>query len=88
MAACSFASRLRERRNATNGRVEEGPPFTLKGINMKTYIVAVKHTVLDYYEVAAESADEAMEIWMEGSFLHTDDAYLEAEAIRAEEKGA
>lgn len=53
---------------------------------MKTYIVSVKCTVLDYYEIEAKSPDHAMEIWMEGRFLRTDEAYLQAEPVNAQRK--
>ena len=55
---------------------------------MRTYIVTVKHTVLDYYEVEARSRDHAIEIWMEGRFTHTDEAYLVADPVDVIEKGA
>lgn len=54
---------------------------------MKKYIVSVRTSVIEYYEVEAASADDAMQTWQEGRFLHTDDANLDAVPLRAEERG-
>ncbi len=54
---------------------------------LKTYIVTVKTTVLDYYEIEARSTYDATDRWMEGRFLHTDEAYLNTEPVDVIEKG-
>ncbi|MGE3999018.1 MAG: hypothetical protein AB7I48_02285 [Planctomycetaceae bacterium] len=53
---------------------------------MKTYIVTVKVHTVQLYEVEAETPDEAMELWQDGTPLKCDFARMEAEALTAEEK--
>ena len=54
---------------------------------MKTYIVTVQVHMLEYYEVEAETADEAMDLWQDGKFVGSDDSGLEAEPLEAKAKG-
>jgi hypothetical protein len=54
---------------------------------MKTYIVTVKIQTIDLYEVEAETPDEAMELWQDGKLLQHAFARVEAEPLRAHEKG-
>jgi hypothetical protein len=52
---------------------------------MNVYIVTVKVTLLEYYEVEAATPEEALESWRGGNLLGTDDTYLETEPLKAEE---
>jgi hypothetical protein len=54
---------------------------------MKTYIVTVKVQTIDLYEVTAETAEEAMDLWQDGKLLQQAFARLEAEPLQADEKG-
>ena len=54
---------------------------------MKIYIVTVKVQTIDLYEVAAETADEAMDLWQDGKLLQQAFARVEAEPLQAHEKG-
>jgi hypothetical protein len=50
---------------------------------MKTYTVTVKVSLLEFYKVEAETAEEAMENWQDGVFLNSDDTHLEATPLKA-----
>lgn len=52
---------------------------------MKTYIVTVRVSLLEYFEVEATSPEEAFENWRYGQFLESGDAYLDTQPLRAEE---
>jgi hypothetical protein len=54
---------------------------------MKTYIVTVKVQTVEFYEVDAETPDEAMELWQDGKFVREDLARLEVEPLKAVAKG-
>lgn len=54
---------------------------------MKAYIVTVKVQTIDLYEVTAETAEEAMDLWQDGKLLQQEFARLEAEPLQAHEKG-
>jgi hypothetical protein len=54
---------------------------------MKTFIVTVLVHTLEHFEVEAENADEAMDVWQDGRFLGTDDAGLESELQTVRAKG-
>jgi hypothetical protein len=55
---------------------------------MKTYIVTVKVQTVEFYEIDAESPEEAMESWQDGKFLEQSLSRLEAEPVSAKAKGA
>jgi hypothetical protein len=55
---------------------------------LKTYIVTVEVRTVDLYEVEAKTPEDAMESWQDGELLKQDFSRLEAEPLRAEEKGA
>jgi hypothetical protein len=55
---------------------------------LKTYIVTVEVRTIELYQVEAESPDDAMELWQDGKLVEHDLSNLEADAIRAKEKGA
>jgi hypothetical protein len=55
---------------------------------MEAYIVTVRVHILEYYEVDAETADEAMDLWQDGKFVGANDYHLEAEPLNAKAKGA
>lgn len=51
---------------------------------MPKYTVTVRTKSLEYYEVEADSADDAMENWQDGRFLATDfETSFEAEPFSA-----
>ena len=52
---------------------------------MKKYRVTVKQTILEFYEVRAETAAEAKEYWMEGDFLGSDDTHLDSQPLKVVE---
>ncbi len=54
---------------------------------MKTYIVTVEVRTIELYEVEAETADDAMELWQDGELLEQDFSRLEAEPLKAVAKG-
>ena len=51
------------------------------------YIVTVLVHAIERYEVEAENADKAMDLWQEGRFLGSDDARMESEPLKARKKG-
>lgn len=53
-------------------------------MTMKTYTVTVKVTLLEYYEVEAATADDALANWRDGRCLGTGDSHLDAEPLIAE----
>ena len=52
---------------------------------MKTYTVTVKVSLLEFYEVDADTPEEALENWDDGLFLGSDDTHLDAKSLKAEE---
>ena len=52
---------------------------------MKTYTVTVKVSVLEFYEVEAETREEALDNWSDGVFVGSDDSHLDAEPLKAKE---
>ena len=52
---------------------------------MKTYTVTVKVSLLEFYEVEAETREEALENWSDGVFVGSDDSHLDAEPLKAKE---
>lgn len=52
---------------------------------MKTYTVTVKVSLIEFYEVEAESPEEAMENWQDGVLLDSDDTHRDAEPLNAKE---
>jgi predicted RNase H-like HicB family nuclease len=52
---------------------------------MKTYTVTVKISLLEFYEVKAETPEEAMENWDDGVFLYSDDTFLDAKSLKVKE---
>lgn len=53
-------------------------------MTMRTYTVTVKVTLLEYYEVEAATADDALANWRDGWSLGTGDSHLDAEPLTAE----
>jgi hypothetical protein len=49
---------------------------------MNSYTVTVKITMLEHYDVDAETPEDAAENWQDGQFIGSDDSCLDAEAIR------
>ena len=50
---------------------------------MKTYTVTVKVSLLEFYKVEAETAEEAIENWQDGVFLSSNDTHLDAAPLKA-----
>lgn len=53
-------------------------------MTMRSYTVTVKVTLLEYYEVEAATADDALTNWRDGRCLGTGDAHLDAESLTVE----
>lgn len=52
---------------------------------MKAYTVTVKVTILETYEVEAETPELAMQNWRDGAYLGSSDTHIDAAPLSAEE---
>jgi hypothetical protein len=52
---------------------------------MKTYHVSVAVQILEIYEVEAEGAEAAADLWCDGDLIHTNDEALDTVVLSVKE---